>query len=426
MVAQDAYADRATQKRKRNAEFNKPSSNAGPRNTGQRENSHPSTQSKNPLTNTATYEFKLDQAGRPRPWTLSLAIASSILDNVQTPDLKSYLVGQIARAIVIFKVDEVIVFREDSDVKSRRSLPHHGGHVTDSHSGQQKQQQQQQETFTPASSKSFDAQKFMVHLMEYLETPQYLRRTLFPVHNNLKYAGLLNPIDAPHHCRKGEKSMYREGLVMADAAPRGMRLVNCGLEAYCCVPVKQEEWSNIKPGMRVTVRFDQVALTQMDHQSGGFGGTGPNYKKPRRDNSRVHGELVSPSEPRERHGIYWGYTVRQAESLSQVFTQCPFEGGYDMTIGTSERGKPIDQVTEHLPQQFKHGLIVFGGVHGIEACVDGDVGLTSIAPEEADKLFDFWVNTCPEQGSRTIRTEEAILITLSALRAPLEQRGQKV
>ena len=97
-----------------------------------------------------------------------------------------------------------------------------------------------------------------------------------------------------------------------------------------------------------------------------------------------------------------------------------------MTIGTSERGKPIDQVTEHLPQQFKHGLIVFGGVHGIEACVDGDVGLTSIAPEEADKLFDFWVNTCPEQGSRTIRTEEAILITLSALRAPLEQRGQKV
>ena len=32
------------------------------------------------------------------------------------------------------------------------------------------------------------------------------------------------------------------------------------------------------------------------------------------------------------------------------------------------------------------------------------------------KLFDIYLNTCPNQGSRTIRTEEAVLITLSALR----------
>ena len=35
---------------------------------------------------------------------------------------------------------------------------------------------------------------------------------------------------------------------------------------------------------------------------------------------------------------------------------------------------------------------------------------------ESSALFDLWVNTCPGQGSRTIRTEEAVLITLARLR----------
>lgn len=37
----------------------------------------------------------------------------------------------------------------------------------------------------------------------------------------------------------------------------------------------------------------------------------------------------------------------------------------------------------------------------------------------AEQLFHFYVNTCPQQGSRTIRTEEAILISLSCLREKL-------
>lgn len=35
---------------------------------------------------------------------------------------------------------------------------------------------------------------------------------------------------------------------------------------------------------------------------------------------------------------------------------------------------------------------------------------------DSSELFDMWVNTCPGQGSRTIRTEEAVLITLARLR----------
>ena len=52
----------------------------------------------------------------------------------------------------------------------------------------------------------------------------------------------------------------------------------------------------------------------------------------------------------------------------------------------------------------RHLLVVFGGVAGLEASVDADEALT-ISGEDASCLFDMWVNTCPAQGSGTIRTE---------------------
>ena len=52
----------------------------------------------------------------------------------------------------------------------------------------------------------------------------------------------------------------------------------------------------------------------------------------------------------------------------------------------------------------RHILIVFGGVAGLEASVDADEQL-NLRGEDTSALFDMWVNTCPVQGSRTIRTE---------------------
>ena len=85
--------------------------------------------------------------------------------------------------------------------------------------------------------------------------------------------------------------------------------------------------------------------------------------------------------------------------------------GYDLTIGTSERGQNIDKV-ESLPE-FKHLLIVFGGVKGLEAALQAD---TKLEADDPEPLFDLYLNTCPDQGSRTIRSEEAVLISLSTLR----------
>lgn len=47
-----------------------------------------------------------------RDWTVSIAVPSSIVDNAQSPELKSYLIGQIARTLVIYNIDEIVVYDE--------------------------------------------------------------------------------------------------------------------------------------------------------------------------------------------------------------------------------------------------------------------------------------------------------------------------
>lgn len=129
---------------------------------------------------------------------------------------------------------------------------------------------------------------------------------------------------------------------------------------------------------------------------------------------------MSPSTPREDNGTYWGYQTRLATSINDVFN-CPFnavDGKYDLKIGTSERGdKSVETKSFGLPK-YRHSLIVFGGVAGIEECVDADESI-KLPGSQSSKLFDVWLNTCPFQGSRTIRTEEAVMISLAALNSSL-------
>ena len=92
-----------------------------------------------------------------------------------------------------------------------------------------------------------------------------------------------------------------------------------------------------------------------------------------------------------------------------------------MTVGTSERGSNVDNciLRKEENQKFKHLLIVFGGVKGLEVALKQDQELSEI--DDPSALFDIYLNTCPKQGSRTIRTEEAILVSLAALRPKIEE-----
>jgi predicted SPOUT superfamily RNA methylase MTH1 len=88
------------------------------------------------------------------------------------------------------------------------------------------------------------------------------------------------------------------------------------------------------------------------------------------------------------------------------------------------RGVSVDDVRweeEPRVRSYQHMLLVLGGVAGLEDVVGQDPDLRA---RETSSLFDYYLNTCPNQGSNTIRTEEAMLVTLSALRPALLQRGR--
>lgn len=96
------------------------------------------------------------------------------------------------------------------------------------------------------------------------------------------------------------------------------------------------------------------------------------------------------------------------------------QGGYDLVVGTSEHGtaQPADEFS--LPA-YQHMLLVFGGPLGLEDMFSKDSTATTTSPQE---MFDMYINTCAEQGSRTIRTEEAILISLSYLQLAFNKPRQ--
>lgn len=55
------------------------------------------------------------------------------------------------------------------------------------------------------------------------------------MHNDLKFAGMLPPLDAPHHLRSTEWAEYREGLVLRYDTNMMQSIVDIGLERvrYC-------------------------------------------------------------------------------------------------------------------------------------------------------------------------------------------------
>lgn len=54
-------------------------------------------------------------------------------------------------------------------------------------------------------------------------------RALIPMHPDLRLAGALPPLDAPHHMRATEWAMYREGVVVSSIPGEGS-LLNVGLD----------------------------------------------------------------------------------------------------------------------------------------------------------------------------------------------------
>ena len=104
------------------------------------------------------------------------------------------------------------------------------------------------------------------------------------------------------------------------------------------------------------------------------------------DNLKYYsGKVVSQDEPFLEHSTYWGYQVRVANSLEAVFDECPYDGGYDFKLGTSDKGNIIDFEDFKQWKGFKHGMIFFGGLEGIEGLVEMEEE-SELKPQDVHKL----------------------------------------
>ncbi|KAF1733151.1 putative methyltransferase [Beauveria bassiana] len=367
-----------------------------------------------------------------RQWTISIAVPGSILSNLPTAEQRLVTVARLARSLSIFCVDEVIVY--DDDAPSARNTTTRFDMADGSSSS------------TGIYTGDADPCHFVAQVLSFLECPPFMRRRLFPLHPNLRHTALLPALDMPHHPRaKAPWLPYAEGVTVTNGGEdadtlllpdgSGGSLVDTGIGGLVRVA------DVIPPNTRVTLRFD-----------------GPNDAQ-QQSPAPV---CVHPDEPRTKGGYYWGYAVRRSASLSGVFTECPHAGGYDLSVGTSERGTPLSQVMADYQQRqqqhqqsqnwrrgyhhhhhhhhndnntttadaadnetpsFQHLLVVFGGPRGIElaAAHDPHLAAMQIRGAKTRELFDHWVNVLPGQGSRDIATDEAVPIALMGLRGLWER-----
>ena len=307
----------------------------------------------------------------PKDFTVSIAIPSSVLKTAKSTELKTYLVGQIARACAIHEIDEIIVYMD---------IPYEASDELERGPG-----------------------LFICRLLQYLECPPYMRTALIPAHDDLKFASLLPLLHMPHQMSSTCTSLYREGVVITKPVANGS-LVDVGL------PIEAFIEHGLQPGTRVTVKLLAHSNILSDSAT-----------------TFLQGEAISPLSVRQHHGLYWGYQTRLVSSFSEIFSGCPYSDSdldadeevastYDLLIGYSNKGEKTLDANSITLKPFRHALVVFGGTGGIEACVEADKSITT-ASKNADCLFDHWLDLAPSSGSRTVRTEEALLIGLSKLTA---------
>lgn len=263
---------------------------------------------------------------------LSIAIPDSSLIESQTILDKSYKISQISRSCSIFCVGKIFIYHDRS------------------------------------ANAEKDDRKILKIILEYLDTPPYLRKKIYPKVWMLKHAGSLPPIKSPHHKTRVDirsvKNEIRFGFVVKQ---NDMLYVDVGLEQLI-------SYKGNQLGKKVLVKISN------------------------------NGQLLAEDIEKNQVPGYWGYDVEYVDSLSELIESQKCE-----VLMTSVEGSQFaSQVTEMMKRIriSKNLLIVFGGPR---------FGLRKILESENKKISPnhLLMNMFPRQGTQTVRLEEAILGTLS-------------
>ncbi|CAD8100120.1 unnamed protein product [Paramecium primaurelia] len=283
---------------------------------------------------------------------VTIAIPDSIISNAQSSELRSYFMSQLARMFAIFQVDEVIILRDYSYIPK---------------------------------SKQFDVASYVVRNLQYLETPQYLRKYLFPIHSDLKNVGLMNPIESKHHLLTEQVCPFREGVVVERPSKGDTSWVEIGLKRQVLINYP------LQPGTRVTLKLDDPTSTHLT------------------------GTPVS-SQDAKKEGYYWGYTV----TIESKFHRLLDRDDFDMKILIeTEKSDETTQTTTFNPRQLSQQplklLLLFSGLQKITDFTENDEK-SKLSNEDIYGKFDHvyrYGNN--EYGVKQLRLEEQMFMFLQSI-----------
>ncbi|MFW9792687.1 MAG: putative RNA uridine N3 methyltransferase, partial [Candidatus Thorarchaeota archaeon] len=256
---------------------------------------------------------------------------------------KTVKAGSIARALAVFRVIHVYVY----------------------------------DTGTLVGNKKRDAD-LLTKILRFMDTPQYLRKRIFPKSPSLKYAGILPPLRTRSHPLESKQSELEEGVVRWGVQVRPGK-VDLGLER----PVNYPK-----------------TISERD----------PTLFRVKKTSPQITLEIIDRDDVEE----YWGFTVERVRALDVLLE----ESDDSTRIGFSRKAPHFDRLEEDLKSTIagtQSVLAVFGGPgHGI----------LEVFNEEREAIksnIDFWVNTIPDQGTETVRLDEALLVSLGVLNNSMGQ-----
>ena len=279
---------------------------------------------------------------------IAIAIPDTSVSDVFDIGEKTNKLGIIARSMAIFQVDTLFIYKDQ----------------------------------TISGSKSDYERRFIKNILNYCETPQYLRKLLIPFHKDLKNVGQLPPLATYHHpIDQIKQNQFREGVVYLNKMNEV--LVEVGADE----PLKLLN----NPGESLKGKKLRVSTIIR-----------------RQENGSLIAEII-PKEAIEEK-MYWGYNIKETNNPLHKFNK---KDDY-IVIGTSRTGDIYKDVkleeNEQLMKKIssrKPILLVFGSPKtGLPEMLKG----TGV---KINDLYDLFINTVPNAGTRSIRLEEAITISLA-------------
>jgi len=266
-------------------------------------------------------------------------VPSSVVSTEPSDDEKVRELSRLARALAVFRVDEAVVV----------SI---GGYEDDA--------------------------RLVDLILNYVVTPPYLRRVIYPLKPELRFAGLTKPLAIYTHNPTNEpprRGQLREGIVTRSWDMRAKAYV--GLRNECVV----QSFRELSPGWRILVRIESINPLRCVEVS-------------RDDVEEYTGYIVS---------------VVDQEHVRRVLRGC-------FTVNATKRGASVTdrRIAEKVVSGWRGAgciNVLFGDPrHDFDELVAFKPGLN--------------VNFIPGQGTLTVRSVEAVWATLSILNYLYEVRGE--